>query len=145
MARHVVATAREIAPGGRLRVTVDGRAIVIFNAGGKLYAIRDTCPHRGANLSDGKVVGALASSAPGHYQYDPERVLVRCPWHMWEFDLATGRSWIDPARLRIKPYAVDVVPGGDLHGDEQSCLVPGPYVAETFAVDVEEEYVVLEV
>ena len=46
-------------------------------------------------------------------------------------------SWCDPAKIRTKRYDVAVAPGRQ--------LVEGPYVAETFAVAVEENYVVVEV
>lgn len=62
---------------------------------------------------------------------------MRCSWHGWEFDLRTGKSWCDPRRVRVKNYAVSVEPG--------TRLVEGPYVAETFPVSVEGEYVVIEV
>ena len=33
--------------------------------------------------------------------------VVRCPWHKWEFEIASGRSLVD-ARLRVRRYAVRV-------------------------------------
>ena len=36
-----------------------------------------------------------------------EGALVRCPWHKWDFDIATGRCEVD-ARLRVRRYAVRV-------------------------------------
>jgi hypothetical protein len=32
---------------------------------------------------------------------------VRCPWHKWEFDIASGRCLVDE-RLRVRRYAVRV-------------------------------------
>ena len=32
---------------------------------------------------------------------------MRCPWHKWDFDIATGRCAVD-ARLRVRRYAVRV-------------------------------------
>jgi hypothetical protein len=48
----------------------------------------------------------------------------------------TGKSWCDPTRIRARQFSVSVAPG--------AMLVEGPYVAETFAVSVEDEYVVLD-
>ena len=62
---------------------------------------------------------------------------MRCPWHGWEFDIRSGQSWCDPDDLKIRQFKVSVEPG--------ETLVKGPYVAETFAVSVEENYVVIEV
>ena len=32
--------------------------------------------------------------------------VVRCPWHHYEFDLATGRCLVAPDRLRVATYQV---------------------------------------
>jgi nitrite reductase/ring-hydroxylating ferredoxin subunit len=137
MARHVVAAVGEIAPGGRKLVQVGGRAVVVFNLGGEFFALGDRCPHKGGSLSQGKLTGLVESSAPGEYRYSRRGEILRCPWHSWEFDVRTGRSWCDPERLRARNYAVSVEPGAR--------LVEGPYVAETFPVTVENDYVVVEV
>ena len=34
-----------------------------------------------------------------------EGALVRCPWHKWDFDIASGRCEVD-ARLRVRRYPV---------------------------------------
>ena len=74
---------------------------------------------------------------PGQYRVTREGELLRCPWHGWEFDIRTGRSWCDPQRTRVKSYDVAVEPG--------SKLVEGPYKAEVFPVSIEHDYVVVEV
>ena len=61
---------------------------------------------------------------------------LRCPWHGWEFDIRTGQSWCDPQSVRARQFQVTVEPG--------EALVKGPYVAESFAVSVEEDYLVIE-
>jgi nitrite reductase/ring-hydroxylating ferredoxin subunit len=38
MRKHVVAPARELPPGSRKLVDIDGRSIVIFNIGGEFFA-----------------------------------------------------------------------------------------------------------
>lgn len=137
MARHVVAKAAELPPGQRRRVEIEGRAILVLNIDGELFALSDKCPHRGGSLSDGKLTGLVESDEPGDYRYSRQGEILRCPWHQWEFDVRTGRSWCDPRRLRLMNFAVSVEPGAK--------LVEGPYVAETFAVTVEDDYVVVEV
>ena len=75
--------------------------------------------------------------SPGQYRHSRQGEIVRCPWHQWEFDIKTGRSWCDPRRLRLMKYSVAVEPGAR--------LVEGPYVAETFKVAIEDDYVVVTV
>ena len=136
MARHVVARASEIPPGARKLVRLDGRGIVVFNVKGEFFALSDQCPHKGASLSGGKMTGLVESDGPGDYTYTRAGEIVRCPWHGWEFDVRTGRSYCDPRRMRLMQFNVTVEPGAK--------VVEGPYVAETFKVAVEDDYVVVE-
>jgi 3-phenylpropionate/trans-cinnamate dioxygenase ferredoxin subunit len=136
MERFVVARADEIAPGERKLVSVRGRDVVVFNVEGEYFALLDRCPHQGGSLCRGKLVGLVESDEPGSYRYHRAGEIIRCPWHGWEFDLRTGKSWCDPARTWVKSYPSSVQPGGR--------VVEGPYVAETFEVKVEQDYVVIE-
>jgi nitrite reductase/ring-hydroxylating ferredoxin subunit len=106
--RYVVAPVSELPDGGRLIVNVAGRSIGVFRVGDDYYALRNRCPHAGGELCRGRVVGRLESERPGDYVHDLSRPLVACPWHGWEFDLATGQSYVDPARLRVRAYPVAV-------------------------------------
>ena len=85
----------------------------------------------------------MSSSAPGQYEVTRTGEILRCPWHGWEFDVRTGQSWFDPRSLRVKAYAVEVLPGRDLPPPAPG-LVPGPYMAETYPVSIEQEYLVVE-
>jgi 3-phenylpropionate/trans-cinnamate dioxygenase ferredoxin subunit len=136
MARHVVARAEDIPPGSRKLVQVGERNIVVFNIKGELFALSDKCPHKGGSLAKGRLTGLVESSAPGDYAYSRPGEIIRCPWHSWEFDIRTGQSWCDPGRLRARKYAVSVEAGAK--------LVEGSYMAETFPVSVENDYVVVE-
>ena len=78
-----------------------------------------------------------AASARARVERSRQGEIVRCPWHGWEFDLRTGKSYCDPVKMRVRNYAVSVEPGAR--------VVEGPYRAETFPVSVEGEYVVVEV
>ena len=136
MAKHIVAAAADIPPGARKTLEINGRAIVVFNLDGEFFALADRCPHRGGPLSKGQLTGLLLSSEPGDYSYTRRGEIIRCPWHSWEFDIRTGKSWCDPERVRARRYAVSVEPGAR--------LIEGPYTAETFPVTVEDTYVVVE-
>ena len=136
MERFVVARADEIAPGERKLVSVRGRDVVVFNVKGEYFALLDRCPHQGGSLCRGKLVGLVESDEPGRYRYHRSGEIIRCPWHGWEFDLRTGKSWCDPARTWARSYSSSVQPGGR--------VVEGPYVAETFEVSVDQDYVVIE-
>jgi nitrite reductase/ring-hydroxylating ferredoxin subunit len=134
--RYVVARASEVAPGSSRQVSVAGRDIALFNVKGEFFAIANRCPHEGASLCKGQMVGLAESDGPGHYRMVRQGEMVRCPWHGWEFDVRTGRSYCDPARTRVKSFDVRV---------EKGEAIEGPYQAETFKVIREEDYVILEV
>lgn len=158
--QHIVAELDEIPPGGRKIVTVDGREIGIFNVNGKLYAIRNRCPHQGGPLCRGTLGGFVTSTGPGEYHYERPGEMLRCPWHQWEYDITTGQSWFDPARVRTRTYRVHVEAGASIAIDDDEAapsdadpqqrppgpagLEPGPFVAETYPVSVERDYVVVD-
>jgi 3-phenylpropionate/trans-cinnamate dioxygenase ferredoxin subunit len=153
MARFVVAEVGEVPPGGRKIVDVAGRSIGIFNVNGEYFALRNRCPHQGGPLCEGKTWGALTADRPGEFSYSRPGEILACIWHGWEFDIRTGQSWCDPAKLRVRRYEVSVTDGGALAGadDEPDPAAPapdmvrGPYVAETYPVSEEGRYLVVEI
>ena len=136
MAKHVIAALQEFPAGTRKLVDIKGRPIVVFNVNGEFFALANRCPHQGGSLYHGRLVGLIEASEPGCYRYSRRGEIVRCPWHGWEFDLRTGKSWCEPDRVRARQFPVSIAPG--------ATLVEGRYVAETFPVRVEDDYVVLE-
>lgn len=79
-------------PRGRGRqVVVLGAPVAVFRDGDRWIALDDTCPHMGASLADGRLLG-------------PE---LQCSWHEWRYDVATGRC---PARswARVRVHDVEV-------------------------------------
>jgi len=86
--------ARWVKGRGR-RVDVAGVAIAVFWEGKRWIAVDDTCPHMGASLADGHLVGSE----------------LQCSWHEWRYDTTTGqcplREW---ARVRV--YETKIEAGG---------------------------------
>jgi nitrite reductase (NADH) small subunit len=112
--RVVAGNVGEITPGNRkLIVPFRGRAgIGVFNVNGSYYALRNLCPHKQGPLCVGRVSGRVVAAAPPS-TYAPQLELVRdgeiirCPWHLYEFEIATGRCLVDP-QLRVKTFPVAV-------------------------------------
>ena len=91
------------AEGERTLVELGGRTIGVFQLDGAYFALADRCPHRGAPLcSSGRVVNAVEGVGDAA-RVTREGALVRCPWHKWDFDIATGDCTVD-ARLRVRRY-----------------------------------------
>lgn len=169
MAKYIVGTVGEIAPGTKRIVEIAGRSIGIYNVNGEYFALLNRCPHQAGPLCAGNTHGFLKSGAVGEYEYSRPGEIVRCPWHGWEFDVRTGQSWFDPVKVRVRRYEVTVASGSELLAEVPDAepgttpaeiaaaggvveteagmegMVKGPYVAETFPVTIEQDYVVVEV
>ncbi len=150
--RHVVSTIQAIPPGSHKIVEIEGRSIGVFNIRGEFFALRNRCPHQGGALCSGRLTGFPTARVPGEYQYTRKGEILRCPWHGWEYDVKTGKSWVDPKRVRTRSYPVEVESGADIQDraspddTEQAPegLVQGPYFAEIYPVSVEQQYIVVE-
>ena len=146
MAKYVVGKVDEIPLGQRKIVEVNGRSIGVFNVHGDFYALRNRCPHQGGPLCQGQISGFATAPVPGRYEYKRKGEILRCPWHGWEFNVKTGQSWCDPEKMRVRSYEVRVESGEQIEQEgEMAGLFKGPYTAETYAVTVEEKYVVVEI
>ena len=113
-------------------------------------AAPSSCSTSAANSSRCRTAARIAAAAcaratspawccptsPAHYNYIRRGEIIRCPWHSWEFDIRTGKSWCDPDKVKARRFGVSVEKGAK--------LIEGPYVAETFRVSVENDYVVVE-
>ena len=107
MTRYLIGNASEFADGQKKIVAVGGKSIGIYGIDGQLYAIRNLCPHQGAELCRGLTSAWVVSSGPGDFRFEREGEIVRCPWHQWEFDIKTGCLIIDPS-TRTKTYDITV-------------------------------------
>jgi nitrite reductase/ring-hydroxylating ferredoxin subunit len=146
MPKYVVGTVAEIPPGARKVLDVAGRSIGVFNINGEFFALRNSCPHQGGPLCNGRLSGLVMAGKPGEYTYSRRGEILRCPWHGWEFDVKTGQSWFDPARTRVRSYKVSVenMPPDNAEA-AASGLEQGPYIAETYPVTIEQPYILVEI
>ena len=82
-------------PRGTLRrfTLPNGDELAVYNIDGEFYATDNSCPHRGAALSDGSVFGYV----------------VECSSHGWQFDVRNGECLT--VTERIKTFEVRVVEG----------------------------------
>lgn len=63
---------------------VDDRIVALFRHAGKWFAIDGMCSHQGGPLAEGVVRDGC----------------VTCPWHGWQYDLATGIQMINRQSLQ---------------------------------------------
>ncbi len=71
----------DIAPGGMLAASLNGREIVVCNYGGAFYAVERACGHAHARLERGALTGWI----------------LTCPLHFAQFDIRTGEALCGPA------------------------------------------------
>lgn len=103
-----LALAEAPAPGEIRMLSIGERRVGLFRIDGELHALADRCPHRAAPLcSAGSVVRDIALGDGRQVEVAPTARLVRCPWHKWDFDVASGRCTVDP-KLRVRRYRVTV-------------------------------------
>lgn len=147
MTKYVVGTVDEIPPGSRKVVEIARRSVGVFNVKGRYYAIRNQCPHAGGPMCEGITSGLVRSERPGHYDYIMRGEILRCPWHGWEFEIATGQSWFDPAKTKVAAYPAAVESGQTLSEAGAELVAagyqPGPYTSETYEVEVDRDYVIV--
>jgi len=80
-----------------MEVMVGDRPYAVCHAGGAIRALGGVCIHRGGPLGQGQI-------------HDGR---VVCPYHLWEFDCATGEYERDPT-IRVPTFEVKVA-GGDIY------------------------------
>ena len=105
---HLVCDEMELKPGDRKIITAGKRSIGVFNVKGEFFAILNICPHQLAPLAEGQVKGFCPPGPVGHFSYEREGEIIRCPWHGWEFDIKTGKSIFNPHKVKTASYPVRV-------------------------------------
>ena len=80
-------------PTGSMKlVEVAGKQILLVNVDGKIYAIANTCTHRGGPLNEGTLEGKV----------------VACPWHGGKFEVTTGKVLNPPPKTDEPAYQVKI-------------------------------------
>lgn len=99
-------------PRDRFHIVQLGRERVgLVRTADGVRALRDLCPHMGARLCQGDVRGLMWATSPDEVVYDERTLVVRCPWHRWEWSLETGAPIGRVTNLRAKTFEVEVVDG----------------------------------
>jgi len=75
-----IARVEECPPGTSIERVAGGRIVALANVDGTFHAIDGLCPHQGGPLGTGRLCGTI----------------LTCPWHGWQFDVATGCHTITP-------------------------------------------------
>ena len=91
-----VANLADLTPGMCRSVELKDIGLALFNVGGEIYALENTCPHAGGPLGEGTL----------------EEEVVTCPWHGWKFNVRTGQRLKNPSPgWTVQRYEVRVTDG----------------------------------
>ena len=71
--RVVALPLSDLPAGASTSLKAFGTMVAVFNAGGRIFAVDNNCPHHGGPLCHGCEGRGLA-----------------CPWRGWEFDIQSG-------------------------------------------------------
>ena len=99
---------------GRKVVEVDGVAVGVFCRDGKFTAFENVCPHMGGPVCQGKIIARVQELVARDktslgLSFSGATNIV-CPWHGYEFDIASGQNQGNP-RMRLRPVNIEVVDG----------------------------------
>ena len=107
----VACSVEELPPGTRHEVLGAAKyGITVFNIAGEFYALLNFCPHKGGPLCRGRVLPHAISNEAGHWKFEREGEIIKCPYHNWEFDIKPGKA-LYADRLRARRFPVEVRDG----------------------------------
>lgn len=69
---------------------VEGHVIAVFKRGEQLFALDGMCAHQGGPIAQGEV----------------DQNFVTCPWHGWQYDLASGCNLLTGKKL-LQTYIIE--------------------------------------
>lgn len=98
---------------GDKKIIPNGKSeIGVYFVKGEWYAYQNLCPHQGGPACEGlmmaKVEEVIAEDKT--YQgmrFNHDEMHIVCPWHGWEYDLASGVMVAD-ANFKLRKYDVDI-------------------------------------
>ena len=80
MPEYLLGSIDDFPSGTSHELAVADRVIALFRVGETFHALDGVCPHAGGPLGEGSLTGTR----------------VTCPWHGWQFDVATGGHCLTP-------------------------------------------------
>src|SRR3954471_22643088 len=108
---HAICQSEDVREADGVLASVAGVEVGVFRVHGRLVAYENRCRHQGGPVCTGAVLGKLeAVLGPGgtvvEERFSESELHLVCPWHGWEYHLATGENTVDPTfRLRSFPVS----------------------------------------
>lgn len=112
---HLIGTIGDFPERQIVTVEINGRKIGVVRKGDNVFAFANRCPHHGAPMCAGKVSGTMFPSDPDEFHYGLDGLVVKCPWHAYEFDVRTGEAMGGILKSRLPTFVAQV------QGDQVYC------------------------
>jgi nitrite reductase/ring-hydroxylating ferredoxin subunit len=117
MREVVIGKAASFPEPGRKVVEVEGTTVGIFRLNGRFTAYENVCPHMGGPVCQGKIIPRVEELVRPDkttlgLSFSKSQTNIACPWHGYEFDIATGQHQGNP-RMRLRAVKIEVA-NGDL-------------------------------
>lgn len=106
----LVGVRADFADDTRRFVEVEGTEIGVLLHDDNFYAYENRCVHQGGPVCEGRILARVEAVLDdeqrmlGERFSDTETHLI-CPWHGYEYDLATGECAVD-RRLKLRRFEV---------------------------------------
>lgn len=109
MTRYAFCSTDELDDGERILKTIANREIAVFQVGDEYFSVANYCVHAGGPVCEGALGGTTTADPddPWTLGWDRENEILSCPWHGWEFDIASGR-YLSDDQFVIPTYEVEV-------------------------------------
>jgi nitrite reductase/ring-hydroxylating ferredoxin subunit len=100
----------ELEDDTRRLVDLDGVEVAVLLAGDRVVAYENRCLHQGGPVCEGMIIGRVVPQLDEDKRvlgetFSTSELHIACPWHGWEFDLATGECATD-RRRRLRKFEV---------------------------------------
>ena len=110
MAEWLVGPAQDFTEGRRKIFEAGDHEVVLLRIQGGFHAYENVCLHMGGPVGEGIILGKVEAVLDDQKRVVEERfsdteLHLICPWHGFEYDVATGVCAGDK-RLRLKKYPV---------------------------------------
>ena len=108
----LVGKTSEFAEGNK-KIIPNGQSVIgVYFVKGNWYAYQNLCAHQGGPACEGlliaKVEEVIADDKTFQgMTFNHDEMHIVCPWHGWEYDIATGVMVADRTH-KLRKYEVDV-------------------------------------
>jgi nitrite reductase/ring-hydroxylating ferredoxin subunit len=109
-----IGRAADFPESSRRVVAIGDLEVGVFFFDGRFTAYENRCPHMGGPACQGKILPRVteviaADGTSEGFAFAPAHNVI-CPWHGYEYDIATGRHLGD-RRIRLRPVPLRVEGG----------------------------------